>query len=114
MTNSRRLEKINEQIKNLLGAIIHEEISDPAHLISVTRVVTSADLHHARIFVSSYSNLSEIIAELEQKRSQISQKLASQMTTKFTPKISFLPDDSIAYADEISRIIDHAVKNKNN
>lgn len=112
MTSSRRLEKINEEIKNILGKIIFSEYSDPMYLISITRVDTSADLHHAKIFVSALKDLPSAVNNLNLHKGAISRQLAAKMTTKFTPKILFLPDDSIAYADQISKVIDQAIKKK--
>lgn len=112
MTSSRRLEKINEEIKNILGKIIFTEFSNPSYLISITRVDTSADLHHAKVFVSAFKDLPLAVQELNHQKGAISRQLSAKMTTKFTPKISFFPDDSIAYANQISMVIDQAVKKK--
>ncbi len=108
MEKSRRIEKINEQIKTILSSILHEVIDKTFGVFSITIVDTSPDMHHCKVFVSSFSDPAKLLEELDSKKHTVNKKLASKMTTKFTPKIRFYLDDSIEYADKISRLIDES------
>jgi ribosome-binding factor A len=110
MPSSRRIEKINEEIKKLLSEIIRIELDPALGIISITKVKTSADLHYSQISVSAYRNTDEIVDLLNEKKVALNRILAEKLTIKFTPKIFFVKDDSIEYANHIQDLLDKIKK----
>lgn len=111
---SVRLEKINEEIKNQLSRIIHQQYDQKLGLISVTRVETAPDLSFCKIFVSSYqfSQKNDFTATLNKDQKKIRHLLAQNIILKYTPKLVFEEDSSIAYAAKIENIIQNIKNNK--
>ena len=60
-TVSRRIERLNSQIRRDLSELIRTEVKDPRVIgvVSVTRVDISADFQHAKVYVSVYGDLRE-------------------------------------------------------
>ncbi|HPH78475.1 MAG TPA: 30S ribosome-binding factor RbfA [bacterium] len=110
MSSSLRITKINEEIKKLLGEIIRRDIDPVWGIISVTKVKTSADLHYSQISISAYRHTDEIVELLNEKKVALNRLLAEKLTIKFTPKIFFIKDDSIDYANHIQDLLEKIKK----
>ena len=107
---SRRLLRVERQVKQIVGEILERGAKDPRiGFVSVMSVEVSADLRNARVFVSIFGSEEEIsrtMQGLQSARSYVQRELGLQMSTRYTPVITFQRDKSIAYADRINRIID--------
>ena len=52
-----RIDKINQAIKREIGEIVLKEIKDPRlEFVTITQVVVSRDLQHARVYYSVLGN----------------------------------------------------------
>ena len=76
--------------------------------LTIVDVVLSADLKNAKIFVitNSVDTNKLFIDELNHKSKLIQRKIASNLTSKFTPKIKFLFDNSFEYSKKINSILE--------
>jgi len=101
---------VERQVKQIVGEILERGAKDPRiGFVSVMSVEVSADLRNARVFVSIFGSEEEIsrtMQGLQSARSYVQRELGLQMSTRYTPVITFQRDKSIAYADRINRIID--------
>lgn len=98
MANSRRIEKINELIREELSKIILREFSVEAGVIStIIRVETDADFKKAKIFVSVFPQEKEksVINKLNSSAGQIQYFLNKKIRIKFVPRIRFFKDEEI-------------------
>jgi ribosome-binding factor A len=106
---SRRLLRVERQVKQIVGEILGRGTKDPRiGFVSVVSVEVSADLRRARVFVSIYGSEEEAARTLEglqSARGYIQRELGMSMRTRYTPVITFQRDGSIAYAARINRII---------
>ncbi len=109
--SNRRL-KIGQQIRFLVSSFfIKEEFifeNFDSKNLTIVDVILSSDLKNAKIFVSTNS-ISEnklFIDELNKKSKLIQRKIASNLTSKFTPKIKFLFDNSFEYSNKINSILE--------
>lgn len=106
---SRRLLRVERQVKQIIGDILKRGAKDPRiGFVSVVAVEVSPDLRHARVFVSIYGSEEEntrTLQGLQSARSYIQRELGRMMCTRYTPVIAFQRDESIAYSDHINRII---------
>ena len=108
---SRRTERLNSLIRRDLSDLIRNEVKDPrvAGEVSVTRVDTSADVQHAKVFVSVYGTLREkedAIAGLEDASGFIRRQLRGRLETRNVPALRFILDDTLDEGNEMLRLLD--------
>jgi ribosome-binding factor A len=105
-----RMRRVNEVIREVLGAAIATELKDPRiGFVTVTSVETSPDLRAARVYVSVLGSDEEREATLAGLRSShgfLQGKIASEMRMKRTPTLSFHYDESIEKGIRMSRLLD--------
>ena len=109
---SNRQLKIGQQIRFLVSSFFIKEDfifeNFDSKNLTIVDVILSSDLKNAKIFVSTNS-ISEnklLIDELNKKSKLIQRKIASNITSKFTPKIKFLFDNSFEYSNKINSILE--------
>lgn len=109
---SERITRVNELIKEEISKIIPKEVTEPGRgIITVTRVMTSADLHYATVFVGIMSeNPMVSLAMIEDARPRIQKALNSRIKMKFTPKIEFKLDHGGEHSERIERLINRIYK----
>ena len=109
---SNRQLKVGQQIRFLISSFFIKEDfifeNFDSKNLTIVDVILSSDLKNAKIFVSTNS-ISEnklFIDELNKKSKLIQRKIASNLTSKFTPKIKFLFDNSFEYSNKINSILE--------
>ena len=109
---SNRQLKIGQQIRFLVSSFLIKEDfifeNFDSKNLTIVDVILSSDLKNAKIFVSTNS-ISEnklFIDELNKKSKLIQRKIASNLTSKFTPKIKFLFDNSFEYSNKINNLLE--------
>lgn len=105
-----RMRRINEVLREVVGAAIGNELSDPRiGFVTVTSVETSPDLRTAKVFVSVLGSEEEREATLAGLRSShgvIQSKIAAETRMKRTPTLSFHYDDTVETGVRISRLLE--------
>jgi ribosome-binding factor A len=103
------MRRINEVLREVIGATI-AELSDPRiGFVTVTSVETSPDLRAAKVYVSVLGSEEEREATLMGLRSShgvIQSKIASETRMKRTPTLSFHYDETIEQGVRISRLLE--------
>jgi ribosome-binding factor A len=104
------MRRINEVVREVVGAAISTELGDPRiGFVTVTSVDTSPDLRSARVYVSVLGTEQEREASLEGLRRAhgvLQAEIAKQVRLKRTPTLSFHYDETIETADRIGRLLD--------
>ena len=120
-SNSNRMNKVNEQIKEEVSKIISLELKDPhlTGMITVTSVKTTPDFRFAKIYVSMIGekNKKENLRILKQSSGYIRSLIAHRINYRVTPELVFVFDDSLEYGARIDSIladIANDLKPKNN
>ncbi len=108
---TRRIERINSVIQQEVSQLLRDQVNDPRlnSLISITRVETSADLRHTKIFISSFGehvDKKDILKGFNAASGFLRTQLASRLQLRYMPDLSFQFDDSIERAAEVLRLID--------
>ncbi len=111
---THRLQKVASTIRNVMSEAIAHRLNDPRimPMTSVTRVEVSADLTHARIYVSVMGTTGEqqkTMDGLHHSTAFLQSILARRLTTRNCPRLRFFQDPSIKNAMETNRIIDECV-----
>lgn len=105
---SNRIGRINEEIQRELSSLIRT-VKDPrVHgLVSITAVDTTPDLRYAKIFVSvlDKSDVKEVVKGLRSAGGYLRRELGRALQLRYTPELTFTPDDSIAEGARILEII---------
>ena len=107
----RRTERINSIIQQEISDLLREQINDPrlTTFISITKVSTSPDLKHAKVFISTLGdkiNKDEILQGFTAASGFLRRQLANSLELKHTPELSFHLDDSIERGAQVLNIID--------
>ncbi len=101
MSDSNRMNRVDEEIKKAVSKIISQDLHDPklTGLISVTSVKTTPDLRYARVFVSMIGCKSqkENLAILKKSSGFIRSLIAKEVNLRITPELVFEFDESIEY-----------------
>lgn len=107
---SRRMQRLNDQIRDQLADLLTREARDP-HLqgvISITEVETSPDLRVARVFVSVLGSEEEAeatFARIRHAGSFFRRELAARLNLRHTPDLDFRLDRSIAEGAKIDKLL---------
>ena len=107
----RRTERINSIIQQEIIDLLRKQINDPrlTTFISITKVSTSPDLKHAKVFISTLGdkvNKDEILQGFTAASGFLRRQLANSLELKHTPELSFHLDDSIERGAQVLNIID--------
>jgi ribosome-binding factor A len=104
------MRRVDEAVREVLGDAIAQDLKDPrVGFVTVTEVRTSADLRHARVFVSVFGTPDEQAATLEGLRSAhgvLQARVARELRMKRTPALEFALDDTAEKAARLEAIIE--------
>jgi len=106
---SERMRRVNEAVKEVVSEGLGE-LKDPRiGFVTVTGVETSADLRHARVFVSvlgSEAKRRKTLAGLEAAHGVLQARLARQLRLKRTPQLAFEYDPTVERGVRMTQLID--------
>jgi ribosome-binding factor A len=104
-----RMRRVDEAIRQVIGDAVAGELKDPrVGFVTVTDVRTSADLSHARVYVSVLGDEQERRASLEGLRSAhgfLQRQLAAELHLKRTPTLEFSYDDTTDRALRVDALL---------
>jgi ribosome-binding factor A len=113
---SDRMRRVDEAIRQVIGGIVAGELKDPrVGFVTVTDVRTSADLSHARVYVSVLgdegrsSGLAQREASMEGLRSAhgyMQRRVAGELRLKRTPTLTFAYDDTTDRALRVDALLE--------
>lgn len=108
-----RLERIADLIQRELAMLIQREMRDPRLiLITVTKVQVSADLSHAKVFITQHKTEQEIketLKVLNKAANHLRYLLAHAINLRVVPQLRFFYDASISYSAKLSSLIDNVI-----
>lgn len=95
---SQRTERVDELLRQEIGAILARDVSDPRiGFATVTEVETAADLQHARVWVSVIgqpAERNETLAALGRAMPFVRRQLGSRLRLRRIPELHLRLDDS--------------------
>ena len=104
-----RMRRVNEALKEVLSEGIGD-LKDPRiGFVTVTGVETSADLRHARVFVSvlgSERKREQSLAGLAAAHGVLQARVARELRLKRTPQLAFEYDPSVERGVRMTQLID--------
>ena len=105
-----RIDKINQMIKREVGEIIFKEIKDPRlEFVTITEVVVTKDLQHAKIYYSVLGNKDQAQKTqegLSSARGFIRKLIGQRVRMRYTPEVEFIFDPTIEYSARIEAALE--------
>jgi len=111
---SRRVQRVSRIVRQEVSNIILFELKDPRiKSVTVTGAEMSADLRHAKVFVSimgAEKDIKLVFHGLNHARGHIQNCVGERLKLKFSPTIEFVEDDSVKKSLRISQLIKKALE----
>ncbi len=112
----QRIDRISEEVRREVDRIIREELNDPriSGTFSVTRAEVTRDLRYAKIYVSVLEDdkRDDLMKALKNASGYIRRALGKQMLIRYSPEMSFVSDQNIAYGVHIAKVLADAQKSE--
>jgi ribosome-binding factor A len=106
---SHRLLRVRELLKREISEAIRRELPvDQAGLITVNDVEVSGDLRQATAFIGILGNPEQQrtgLALLQKNRPRIQGLMAKSVILKYTPRLRFVVDESVARGNRVLEIL---------
>ncbi len=109
---STRTDRLNSEVQKTLTTILANELKDPriSGMITITKTEVSADLSHAKVFVSILAkNPKEektTFDILTKSASFVRKSLSQKLNMRLTPEIHFFKDTTWEEAARMDRLLD--------
>lgn len=108
--NTRRQERVREQIHEEISAVLQTRVRDPRLAqVTVTGVQVSPDLRMATVYVSSLGDSSACEAALEgldHAASFVRRELAHRLGLRYMPELRFMLDESWQRGSRIDELLE--------
>jgi len=105
---------VRELLKREIGEVIRREFPvSEAGLVTVNDVDVAGDLHSALVFISILGNADQQkrgLNLLTRHRKRIQGLVGRAVVLKYTPKLKFLIDDSVARGNRVLQILEELEK----
>lgn len=106
---SYRVSRINEALKEIIGAALSKELKDPRiGFVTLTGVETAPDLSHAKVFFSVYGKQAEKDATTEglrAARSYLQRLIGDELSLRRIPTLEFVYDGTVDQGMRIQAIL---------
>jgi len=122
---THRMVQVADQVKACISGLLLDGSVKDARLddvmVTVTGVEMSPDLKHAKVFVSTFSNREETedpsapsvseeaLEGLGSASSMIQREIAQRLALRFTPRLQFAYDESIAHGARMEALLREVV-----
>ena len=106
---TQRPHRIAELIQQELASLLEFRTNDPRFKqVTVTFVNVSPDLRHAKIYVLMHDEkeLNKVLVALNKAHGYFRSEIAHNLNLRFTPKLTFVYDESISRGSYLSNLID--------
>lgn len=106
-----RLTRVNELLRREIGTVLyqvmHEQDFDMS-AVTVTHVVCSSNLRRARVLVSIRDHQADrksMLSKILKHRREIQSRINKDLTLKYTPRLFFELDGSVAQGDHLLEVL---------
>ena len=118
MNSYQRIDRISEEVRREVDAIIREELGDPriGGTFSITRAEVTGDLRYAKIYVSVLEDdrREELLEALKSAKGFIRRSLGKRMSIRYSPELRFISDKNIEYGVHIAKVLADTIKPEKN
>ncbi|MCF6464693.1 30S ribosome-binding factor RbfA [Clostridium sp. Cult2] len=109
--NTKRINRISEEIRRVVSELISREIKDPrvSPMTSVTKVQVTNDLSYANIYVSVLGDeevKKDTLEGLKSAKGFVRKEIGNRIDLRHAPEPIFHLDESIEHSLYISKLIE--------
>ena len=105
----QRIDRISEEVRREVDAIIREQLHDPRirGTYSITRADVTRDLRYAKIYVSilNEEDRAPMMAALKKAAGFVRHELGKRMIIRYAPEMLFELDKNIEYGVHIATVL---------
>ena len=113
---SQRIQRVAEEIKKQISAIIRDELNDPRiGFVTITKVEVARDLQQAKVYFSFFGSQKEqrdTQIGLDRSRGFIRKLLGQRIRIRYIPEIIFKLDQGTEHSIHIDQILDKIKKKR--
>ena len=110
VARNRRMERVDELLRQEIARLIAEEVKDPrVGFVTVVQARVTADLRHARVYVSVLGDEQEkqaTVDALQRAGGFLRRRLGRLLDMKYLPEIRFELDRGVERAARLDEILD--------
>ena len=114
MSSYQRIDRISEEVRRELDAIIREELNDPRvdGTFSITRAEVTGDLRFAKVYVSVLEDDKRdgLMEALKNAKGFIRRSRGKRMIIRYAPELIFVSDKNIEYGVHIAKVLSETIK----
>ena len=114
MNSYQRTDRISEEIRREVDAIIREELGDPriGGTFSITRAEVTGDLRYAKIYESVLEDerRDELMEALKSAKGFIRRAIGKRMIIRYSPELIFISDKNIEYGVHIAKVLADTIR----
>ena len=108
---TRRTQRVSELLRQEISLVLQRQLSDPRlhALISITKVDTTEDLRHSKVYVSvlgDTSNRDDALHGLVSAAGYVRRELGDTLSLRRIPDLEFVLDESLERGEEVLRVMD--------
>jgi ribosome-binding factor A len=107
------MRRVNEAIRQVIGDAVASDLKDPrVGFVTVTDVRTSADLSHARVYVSVLGDpdaRAKTMNGLRSAHGYLQRRISGELHLKRTPTLEFAYDDTTDRAMRLDALIEQEI-----
>jgi len=108
MNVNNRIKRIAAIVQHEIAQLIQREAEDPRiKFVTVTDVVVSPDLSHAKIYITTRGDkdVAEILVILKGMAKSLRHQLAQNLQLRKTPELHFFDDEVIRKGQKIDELL---------
>ena len=111
---SQRLARIEGEMQRVLSTLVSREVRDPrVGNVTLTAVTVAPDMSSARVFFVPFGDKhapEEVGEGLNRAAGFLRGEVGRALALRHAPKLEFVYDQQIERADQLTQLIDRAVK----
>ena len=105
---THRAERVADVVRDILARVVREQVRDPrVGFVTITEVRVSADLRHARVFVSSLNDeeRDHAVDALNHAAGFLRRELAREARLRRVPELRFQPDAAMEQGRRVEDLV---------
>lgn len=115
--SNRRIERVSELVKQQIGEIVQQMNLPDCGFVTITAADIAPDLREGRVYISVIGKAEQqqrALHLLKQAHSHIQHELSCRIILKYTPRLTFLLDETESHARHIEHLLDELNPSQNN
>ncbi len=107
--STRRIQRVSELVKQQVSEVVQQLNLSDCGFVTVTAADVRPDLKDGRIYISvigSAEQKQRALAALERMHSHVQNEVARRIVLKYTPRLTFLLDETESHAERIEHLLD--------